>query len=56
MFLMMQNVTMVQLTQKNFKSIYIVLQTWIEPIQDEENWKNNGDNKKTNTTHIIRSC
>jgi hypothetical protein len=24
---------------KNLKSIYIVLQTWVEPINDEENWK-----------------
>ena len=23
---------------KELKSIYIVLQTWVEPINDEENW------------------
>ena len=23
---------------KNFKSIYIILQTWIEPIQEDQNW------------------
>jgi hypothetical protein len=23
---------------KNFKSIYVVLQTWIEPITEDENW------------------
>jgi hypothetical protein len=33
---MMQNVTTVD--SKNFKSIYVVLQTWIEPITVDENW------------------
>ena len=23
---------------KNFKSVYIILQTWIEPIQEDQNW------------------
>jgi hypothetical protein len=23
---------------KNFKSLYIVLQTWVEPIKDQDNW------------------
>ena len=23
---------------KNFKSVYVVLQTWIEPIKEDQNW------------------
>lgn len=38
---------------KNFKSIYIVLQTWIEPIVDQDNWNKTTGELKRQILHTL---
>jgi hypothetical protein len=38
---------------KNFKSIYIVLQTWIEPIVEQDNWNKTTGELKRQILHTL---
>jgi hypothetical protein len=38
---------------KNFKSLYIVLQTWVEPINDNDNWNRVTGELKRQILHTL---
>jgi len=41
---------------KNLKTIYIVLQSWVEPIKDFDDWNRANGNLKREIKHILLEC
>lgn len=41
---------------KNLKTIYVVLQSWVEPIKDFENWDRANGSLKREIKHLLLEC
>lgn len=40
----------------NFRSLYLNIQTWVEPIKDSENWNRIVQNLSRTIKHVVHDC